>query len=241
MVDRHGSQELIDDPFLHKLLERLTPVRQGRQIIHREARDHREQQPAAPEPLVQQVLRIGFVVRRDDGQHRSANLRMARFVALNAGHHRFKQPVPHVVRHRRQGDELQVGESGFKDKVGADGEFDRVRAQQHLVHHVPRRQGDPVVGVIEAVGPIELLVPAHQIMHQSQGNLGVAQLVQGPQRGGVSPGAVSAEARGPQVADDGGEFGQGQGGGMQLQRVDPRAGQFLEIIDATQNLSHRLQ
>ena len=46
--------ELAEHPLRHELLERLGAVLDRREVVHREAGHHREEAPAAPEPLVEQ-------------------------------------------------------------------------------------------------------------------------------------------------------------------------------------------
>src|SRR5258708_2375775 len=92
----------------------------------------------------------------------------------------------------------------------------------------------------EPVSPVELGNPADQVMHEQEGDLGVADLVQGAEGGGGAPGAVATEARGAEIPDDRGEFGKGQGGGVQLERIDPGWIEGLEVLDPAYGLADRL-
>src|SRR6202521_4047496 len=113
------------------------------------------------------------------------------------------------MRQRREAHKLKVGEAGFENHVGGDVEFNRVLPEREFVEEVPCRDGEPVVGVIEFVRPIKLCVPADQLMHQEQRNLGMAKLVQGAEAGHCSPSAVAAEASAAEIADGSGEFRKG--------------------------------
>src|SRR5229473_4040357 len=110
------------------------------------------------------------------------------------------------MRQRRQAHKLKVGEAGFEKHVGGDVEFNRVLSEREFVEEVPCRDGEPVVGVVELVRPIKLGVPADQLMHQEQRNLGMAKLVQGTKAGHRSPCAVAAETSAAEIADGAGEF-----------------------------------
>jgi hypothetical protein len=153
-------------------------------------------------------------VTHHDLEHRRADLGVARLVGLDALHHALEHAVADLGRHRRQADELQVGEAGLEDEVGGDGELDRGRREQHLVDQVAGGDGDPVVAVEEAVGPVELAIPAHQVVAEQERDLGVAQLVEAAQHRGGAPRAVAAEAAGAQVADHRRELGEGEGRGV---------------------------
>src|SRR6266852_4902898 len=111
------------------------------------------------------------------------------------------------MRQRRQAHKLKVGEAGFENHVGGDVEFNRVLPEREFVEEVPRRDGEPVVGVVELVRPIKLRVPTDQLVHQEQRNLGMAKLVQSAEAGHRSPGAVAAEASTAEIANGTGEFG----------------------------------
>src|ERR1700732_2527545 len=113
------------------------------------------------------------------------------------------------MRQRRETNKLKVGEAGFENHVGGDVEFNRVLPEREFVEEVPCRDGEPVIGVIKLVRPIKLCVPADQLMHQEQRNLGMAKLVQGSKACHCSPGAVPAEPSTPEIADGPGEFCEG--------------------------------
>src|SRR6266849_9886692 len=110
------------------------------------------------------------------------------------------------MRQRRETHKLKVGEAGFENHVGGDVEFNRVLPKREFVEEVPCRDSEPVVGVVELVRPIKLWVPADQLMHQEQRNLGMAKLVQRAEAGHRSPGAVAAEASAAEIADSAREF-----------------------------------
>ena len=167
-------QELIDDPLLHELLERERAVLDGREVVHREAGHDGEELPAAPEPLVDEGLRARAIVLDQLREHRPADLGVARLVALDALHHLLEHLVAHLVRERRQADELQVREPGLEDEVGRHRELDGVAAEQHLVDQVAGRDRDPVVRVVELVRPVELRVRGHELVHEQQRDLRVA-------------------------------------------------------------------
>jgi hypothetical protein len=126
-----------------------------------------------------------------------------------------------VLGQRGQADELQIGESGLEHEVGRDRELDRIRAQQHLVECVARGDGDPVVGMIEAVRPVEAGVAGDQVVHQLEGDLRVPELVEGAQQRHAAPRPVTAEACRAEIADHGGELRQRQRGRVQLHRAHP--------------------
>src|SRR5215468_9812575 len=65
---------------------------------------------------------------------------------------------------------------------------------------MPGSNGDPVVGVIELVRPVELSVPAHQLVHEQQRNLRVAEFVQGTEASHGSPGTVTPKTRAAEIA-----------------------------------------
>src|ERR1700674_2742891 len=113
------------------------------------------------------------------------------------------------MRQRRETHKLKVGEAGFENHVGGDVEFNRVLAEREFVEEMPCRNCEPVVGVVKLMRPIKLCVPADQLMHQEQGNLGMAKLVQGAEACHCSPCAVTAEASAAEVADGAREFGKG--------------------------------
>src|ERR1700686_1930460 len=113
------------------------------------------------------------------------------------------------MRERRETHKLKVGEAGFENHVGGDVEFNRVLPECEFVEEVPCRDSEPVVGVVKLMRPIELCVPADQLMHQEQRNLRMAKLVQGAEAGHRSPGAVAAETSAAEIADGTGEFRKG--------------------------------
>src|SRR5258705_13803087 len=104
---------------------------------------------------------------------------------------------------------LKVGETGFENHVGSDVEFNRVLPEREFVEEMPRRDGEPVVGVIELVRPIKLWVPSDQLVHQEQRYLGMAKLVHGAEAGHRSPSAVAAEASAAKIADGAGKLRKG--------------------------------
>ncbi|HEX8109468.1 MAG TPA: hypothetical protein VF516_17175, partial [Kofleriaceae bacterium] len=133
--------------------------------------------PAAPEPLVEQVLGARAIVLDELREHRVADHRVAGLVALDAVVDRLEHCVADAARERREPDELQVREPRLEHEVGRDRELDRVRGEQQLVGEVARSDRDPVVGVVKLVGPVELRIPAQQLVHEQKRDLGVARLV----------------------------------------------------------------
>ena len=67
---------------------------------------------------------------------------------------------------------------------------------------------DPVVRVIEAVGPVELRIPAHQLVHEQERDLRVAALVECAKCSRRAPRAVACETARAQVARHGRELRQ---------------------------------
>src|ERR1700737_3312278 len=118
------------------------------------------------------------------------------------------------MRQRRETHKLKVGEAGFENHVGGDVEFNRILPEREFVEEMPCRNCEPVVGVIKLMRPIKLWVPADQLMHQKQRNLGMAKLVQGAEAGHRSPGAVAAKTSAAEIADSAGEFRKGESRGV---------------------------
>src|SRR5882762_9122258 len=144
------------------------------------------------------------------------------------------------MRQRRQTHKLKVGEAGFENHVGGDVEFNRILPEREFVEEVPRRNGEPVVGVVKLMRPIKLWVPADQLMHQEQRNLGMAKLVQGAEAGHGPPGAVAAETSAAEIADGSGEFRKGQSGGVYLQAINPGRRQALYVFQPADGVAHRI-
>ena len=235
---RKGPLELVDDPLLHEFLERSRAVAQGRQVVHREPGHDREEQPAAPKPLVDEVLGVIRIVFENRFENGAPDLSVAGFVGLDALDHLLEHPVAHAVGHRGQADELQVCEAGFEDEIGPDGELDRVRGDQELVDEVTSGDGDPVVRVEELVRPIELRIPGHQFMHQQEWDLRVPELIERPERRRSPPRAVASEPAGAQVADDCGELRQRKSRCVELDGIQPAGIEFLEVLDPADRVPH---
>jgi hypothetical protein len=49
-----------------------------------------------------------------------------------------------------------IWESGLQNEIRADGKFNGVVAERQFIKEVPRRNREPIVGVVELVRPIEL-------------------------------------------------------------------------------------
>ncbi len=60
------------------------------------------------------------------------------------------------MRQRRETHKLEIGKPGLEYHIGGDVKFNRVLSQCEFVEEVPRRDGEPVIGVVELVRPIEL-------------------------------------------------------------------------------------
>jgi hypothetical protein len=110
----------------------------------------------------------------DDSEHGGADLGVTCLIGLYAAHHFLEHVVVDLICEGGQAHELQIGKSGLKDKVGGQCKFDRIRANQQLVHDVSRGNRYPIVGVIESVGPVKLGIPANQFVHDEQRDLCVA-------------------------------------------------------------------
>src|SRR5215510_11166724 len=134
------------------------------------------------------------------GENWMADLGVACLIGLNAGHHFFEHVVAGLMCKRRQPYELKVGEAGLQNHIGSNLELNRILAQGELVKEMPGSNGDPVVGVIELVRPVELSVPAHQLVHEQQRNLRVAKFVQGTEASHGSPGTVTPKTRAAKIA-----------------------------------------
>ena len=101
-----------------------------------------------------------------------------------------------------------------------------------------RRDSHPVVGVKELVGPVELLVPGDERVHQQERDLRVAKLVERPEAGRRSPCGGAAEARRPQVADHRREFGQRQRGVVELDQLNPSGVEVVEQAGLAKRRAH---
>src|ERR1700692_1720928 len=77
-------------------------------------------------------------------------------------------------------------------------------------------------------------------MKQEQWNLSMAIFVEGSKSRHGSPGAVAAKPCTPQIADHAGELRKWQCRCMNLQAVQPRQGQFLNIFYAPYRVVHSL-
>ncbi len=154
-------QILIDDPLFHEFLEGIWALIQRGQIIRGESGQNREQAPASPEPLVEEVLHVLGIVFHEDGENGVSNLRMPGLIGLNASDHPLKHVVAGFAGQRRQPDKLQIGEPGFQDEIRADGELNRVLSQRQFIKEVAGSDREPIIGVVELVRPIELGVQAH--------------------------------------------------------------------------------
>ena len=189
----------------------------------REAGDDREQQPAAPEPLVDQVLGVA----RDRASTTvastgRADLGVARLVGLDALHHLLEHPVADAVRQRRQPDELQVGEAGLEHEVGRDRELDRVGARAAARRPGGGRRSRPSCWCGRSCASSRTADPSAPARASAAAGsaCGAARRARRTRR--RPPGAVAAEARGAQVADDRRELGQRQRRGVQLQPARAR-------------------
>jgi hypothetical protein len=96
-----------------------------------------ERDPAAPKPLVDQILSPFGVVTDQCREHRMTDLGVTRLVGLDARDHFLEHPVADVVGDRREPDELEVGKARLEHEIGSDGEFERVRPNAHLIDEVP--------------------------------------------------------------------------------------------------------
>src|ERR1700722_19638448 len=79
-----GAEELVQYPFLHKLLERIGALFHCRQIVHADSGENGKYPPVTPKPLIHQVLSIFWIVFHHLGEDRMTNLSMARLIGLNA-------------------------------------------------------------------------------------------------------------------------------------------------------------
>jgi len=232
-------EELDQDPLLHELLKRRAAGRERSQVVHAKSRQHAEQVPGTPEPFVDEPLRVFAIALGEDLEHRPADLRMARLVGLDALHHRLEHRIAGVARERRKRDELQVGEARLEHQVRPDRELDRIGRQQQLVHQVPGRDRHPVVGVVEAVHPVELRVPLHEIVEEEQRDLGVPELVQRPEQRHRAPGAVAREAARAQVSDRRRELRERQRRAVELVDTEPRRRHAPQLLGPADGVAHR--
>src|SRR5262249_31803231 len=103
-----------------------------------------------------------------------------------------------------------------------------------------RGDGDPVVRMIEAMRPVELGIVPNQLVHDREGNLRVAELVQSSERRHRSPCAVATEARASQVAEHGSKLRQRKRRRVELQAVLPGSCELLEILVMADSLVDRV-
>jgi hypothetical protein len=243
LLESHGVQrpeELVHDPLLDELLEGPRAVLERRQVVHGEAGHHGEEEPAPPEPLVDEPLGERAVGGDDRLEHRAADLRVPRLVALDARDHFLEHAVADVVGERRETEELEIGEAGLEDEMRGDRELDRVRAEEKLVDEMACRDRDPVVRMVEAVRPVELGIVTQQIVQDEERDLGVPELVESAHGGGRAPRARSPEPRAPEIADDRRELGERERRSVELQRVEPHRIDSLPVLRSADGFADRV-
>ena len=138
-----------------------------------------KKQPAAPEPLVDQVLRVArgraatsiAAPARPICAWRASSVWMLCTIFSN-----MRSPTSWAIEARPTNCRLVKPVSNTKLVAMANS----IGFEPSSSSSTRWRAGDrdPVVGVEEAVGPVELRVPAHQLVHQQQRDLRVAQLVE---------------------------------------------------------------
>src|SRR5258708_38663892 len=120
------AEELVYDPLLHELLERVLAPATGRQIIHADSGENRKEMPIPPEPLVNEILDILRIVLHHCCEYRVTDLGVPGLVSLDTGHHLLKGVIAGFMRQRSEADELKIGEARFQHYVGGDVELDDV-------------------------------------------------------------------------------------------------------------------
>ena len=218
-------------------------MRERREVVHREAGHDREQQPAPPEPLVDEVLRVRSVVLDHLGQHRPADLGVARLVALDARQHRLEQAI---ARRRAPAPtaptNCRLVKPVSNTKLVPTANSIGVGAQQQLVHHVARRDRHPVVGVIEAMRPVELRVPGHQLVHERQRESGCGEARRARRRSRSCARRCARPKRAARrLPITAANSASGSVAACSLRASQPGAGQLLEVVELAQRLAHRRQ
>jgi hypothetical protein len=106
---------------------------------------------------------------------------VARLVGLDGLDHGLEHRVADLVGERGEADELEVREAGLEDEVGRDGELDGVGEERSSSARWRAAMATQSLRVVEAVRPVELGVGAHELVHDQERDLRVAELVQRPE------------------------------------------------------------
>ena len=122
--------------------------------------------------------------------------------------HLLEQIVASPMCQRRESQKLKVREVGRENHIGGNVEFNRVLAKREFVEEVPGRDGEPLNWRDRTCAPNQTMRPREPVRTSEEGDLGLAELVQGAKAGHRAPGAVAAKTGDAQIADGAGEFGQ---------------------------------
>ena len=194
--------ELLDDPLVHELLERVGAVLQRRVVVHRQPGEQREDVPAPPEHVVDQLLRdVLLAVLDQDLDRRLTLLRVPGLIGLDRGDQRAEVEIPDVHRVRGHAQELQVGEAGLEGEGELDRRGHRIVGGEHVVEQVPGRDRAPLVGVQGLVRPVHPGLFVQQGIGEVGLDLAVPGLVQAAERGHVAPRGGPAEPAHPGLPD----------------------------------------
>ena len=197
-----------------------------REVVHREAGDDREQQPAAPEPLVEQVLRVARGRARPRSRAPGAPIwawRASSVWMLLTIFSNIRSPTPCASADSPTNCRLVKPVSNTK--LVAIANSIAFGGEQQLVDQVARRRSRPSCSCGRSLC-VQSNCGSQRTSSciSSERDLRVAQLVERAEQRRRAPGAVAAEARGAQVADDRRELGQRQRRGVQLQRRSSQPG-----------------
>src|SRR5579862_8860727 len=112
---------------------------------------------------------------------------MAGFVSLDTGEQRAERYITRLHGVSSHAQKLQVRESGFHGKGKLQCCGDRVVRSKYIIKKVTDGNHSPLVGVMALVRPVKPRIFLEQLVGKRELDLSVADFVQRPEQGHVTP------------------------------------------------------